>query len=90
MAVNVNKVLREEVEKNEKFNVPRPNKEYFDTNINYFDDEHFNIIASLAKNETKANNLLDKMWEQFGNFHEASSVKRKKNYEGTRKGSHYI
>jgi hypothetical protein len=82
LSVNVNKVLREEVEKNEEFNVPRSNKEYFDgedTNINYFDDEHFNIIASLAKNETKANNLLDKMWEQFGNFHEQKPyVKRNK------------
>ena len=82
MAVNVNKVLREEVEKNENFKVPPTNKENLDgenTNIPYFDDEHFNIIASLAKNETKANILLDKMWEQFGNFHELNSNVKRKN-----------
>ena len=81
MAVNINKVLREEVEKNEKFKVPPP-KKHLDgenTNIEYFDAEHFNIIASLAKNETKANNLLDKMWEQFGNFHELNSNLKRKN-----------
>ena len=64
--------MREEVEKNEKFNVPHPDQRYFD-------GEHTNIIASLATDETKANNLLDEMWEQFGNFHEQKPyVKRNK------------
>ena len=64
--------MREEVEKNEKFNVPHPHKEYFD-------GEQTNIIASLAKNETNANNLLDKMWEQFGTFHEQNPYVKRKN-----------
>ena len=72
MAVNVNKVLRKEVEKNEKFKVPNQHKEYFN-------DDDTNIIASLAKNETKAKNILDKMWEDFGTFHEHNSYVKRNN-----------
>ena len=66
MAVNVNKILREEVEKNDKYDGY------------YFNSNQTNILASLAKNETKVDTLLEKVWEKFGTFLDLKNPKASK------------
>ena len=56
LALRVNMILREGVEKNEEYDV-----------VNHFDN-YINILASLAKNETKVSLLLDRMWKEIGTF----------------------
>ena len=61
LATNVNKVLREGVENNEEYDYTKSDVKLQDTNIP-------NILASLAKNETKVDTLLEEVWEKFGTF----------------------
>ena len=69
MAVNVNNILREKVEKND-----------YDYVIYDHDDFRRNVFesyfSSLAKNETKVDMLLDELWYQFGIFTELKSSEK--------------
>ena len=66
LAVKVNQMWREKVEKNKEYDVSRK-----------FNDNETNIIASLAKNKTNAGIILDKLWDQFGTFTEIYHNKKR-------------
>ena len=65
LATNVNKVLREGVEKNEEYDYIKS-----DVKLNVTETK---ILASLAKNETKVDTVLEEVWEKFGTFLEVSN-----------------
>ena len=69
LATNVNKVLREGVEKNEEY-------DYTKSDVK-LDGKDTNILASLAKNETKVDTILEEVWEKFGTFLEVSKQAKK-------------
>ena len=66
LATNVNKVLREGVEKNEEY-------DYIKSDIKL----NFTILALLARNETKVDTVLEEVWEKFGTFLEVSKQAKK-------------
>ena len=71
LAAKANKILRDESEKNKELDVsailnplPPPPR-----------DKLYDVVASLSRNETKAEILLDELWDQF-EFTELKSFKK--------------